>query len=73
MHSGAVISGGFFWGIFQIRIQASKCQNGIKTFFWKKTLADQNVKMAAIFQDGRHFEYQNIRFRIKHQIIVIIE
>ena len=76
MHSGAAISGGFFLG------NLSKSNTSIKIgmnipcglLFWKKTLADQNVKMAAIYQDGRHFEYQNIRFfLIKPQIIVLFE
>ena len=40
---------------------------------WKKVLADQNVKMATIFQDGRHFDTQYIRFWIKSQIIILFE
>ena len=43
-----------------------KHQNWHEYYLWvtflEKTLADQNVKMAAISQDGRHFEYQYIRF-----------
>ena len=31
-------------------------------YFLEKTLADQNVKMVAIFQDGRHFDTKNKRF-----------
>ena len=30
----------------------------LATFLKKKFLVDENVKMAAIFQDGRHFEHQ---------------
>ena len=39
----------------------------------KKTLADRNVNMAAIFQDVRHFDTQNIHFWIKPQIIVLFQ
>ena len=54
----------FFWGIFQIRIKHQSWHEYSlwATFLEKKTLADQNVKIAAIFQDVRHFDTQNIRF-----------
>ena len=63
MHSGAAISG-FFLG--NLSNSNASIKIGMDTpcglLFWKETLTNQNVKMTAIFQDGRHFEYQNIRF-----------
>ena len=51
MHCEAAISGVFFWRIFQIRIQASALACILwATFLKKKTSANQNVKMAAIFK-----------------------
>ena len=61
MRSGAAISGGYFWRIFRIRIKIGMNAPWGLLFGKKTHLANQNVK-TAIFQDGRHFEYKNMRF-----------
>ena len=64
MHSWtarSMISGFFLGNLFR---PDTSIKIGMKIpvgYFLEITLADQNVKMAAIFQDDRHFEYQNIR------------
>ena len=66
MHSGAAISVFFSGESLKPGYKHQNCHEySLWAIFWKKTLANQNVKMAAIFQDGRHFQYQNIRLNIR--------
>ena len=64
MHSGVAISGFFSGESFK---SGYKHQNRHEYSLWaaflEKTLvAQNNVKMAAILQYGRHFEYQTYVF-----------
>ena len=63
MHSKAAISGFFLENLSNPNTSIKIGMNTLcGLLFWKTTLVYQYVKMAVIFQDGRHFEYQHIRF-----------